>query len=182
MGIFDDPEKSVSGSTSAPQGSKTVVFGALPETIADFISLSQASLSDPFDTAALTVLALCFYPHDKDLSLRMLNFLKGPAPLSVYEMQFIADRFRDSDYVPRSYFNGAVPSNNYTPSQPYSVTVSDNPYSYKDAGFALLYIRSGGADSPRSVKLRLAKDGKWYLWEQFLLSGIREPESADPWA
>ena len=37
-------------------------------------------------------------------------------------------------------------------------------------------------DNPREVKLRLAKDGRWYLWEQMILVGIREPESANPWA
>lgn len=42
---------------------------------------------------------------------------------------------------------------------------------------AKLYLTSAGADSPRAVELRLAKDGKWYLWEQYLLAGIREPES-----
>ena len=26
------------------------------------------------------------------------------------------------------------------------------------------------------------KDGKWYLWDQFILSDIRQPESANPWA
>ena len=45
-----------------------------------------------------------------------------------------------------------------------------------------MFIQSGGADSPRYVQLRKAKDGKWYLWEQFLLADIRQPESADPWA
>jgi len=30
--------------------------------------------------------------------------------------------------------------------------------------------------------MRNAKDGKWYLWEQFLLVGIRPPESTNPWA
>jgi hypothetical protein len=30
--------------------------------------------------------------------------------------------------------------------------------------------------------MRKAKDGKWYLWEQFILVGIRQPESANPWA
>ena len=30
--------------------------------------------------------------------------------------------------------------------------------------------------------MRKAKDGKWYLWDQFLLVGIRPPKSADPWA
>ena len=181
MGLFDNLNKTNQQPTGGNK-TKAVVFSSLPETLEGFKALPQASLSDPFDTAALTVLALCFYPQDKELSLSMLGFLKGPGSMSEMEKQFIADRFRDSDYVPRSYFNGAVPANDYAPSSPYTITVSDNPYSYTNDGYAVLYIRSGGADSPRSVKLRLAKDGKWYLWEQFLLSGIRAPESSNPWA
>lgn len=50
------------------------------------------------------------------------------------------------------------------------------------APYSEMFIPSGGADDPRPVKLRQAKDGKWYLWEQFLLTGIREPESSNPWA
>ena len=46
----------------------------------------------------------------------------------------------------------------------------------------LMDLRSGSADSPRQVPLRLAKDGKWYLWEQYLLPDIRKPESENPWA
>ena len=64
----------------------------------------------------------------------------------------------------------------------YSINVSENPYSYQNEGYATLYVNSGGADSPRSVQLRLAKDGKWYLWEQYLLAEIRKPESENPWA
>ena len=124
----------------------------------------------------------CFYPENKEESLKMLDFLRGPRPLSVMDKQFIADRFRDKDYVPRSYFEGATPANNYLPSEPYTVIVSDNPYSYQNETYATLYVRSGGADSLRSVQMRLAKDGRWYLWEQFILADIRQPESMNPWA
>ena len=102
--------------------------------------------------------------------------------MSVMDKQFIQDRFCDKDYVPRSYFEGATPDNNYLPAEPYSIVVSENPYSYQNEGYATLYITSGGADSPRSVQLRKAKDGKWYLWEQFILADIRKPESENPWA
>ena len=112
----------------------------------------------------------------------MLEYLRGPRPLSNMDKQFIADRFRDKDYVPRSYFKGATPDNEYAPEQPYTIEVKENPYSYTNEGYATLYIASGGADSPRQVQLRLAKDGKWYLWEQFLLADIRKPASTDPWA
>lgn len=130
----------------------------------------------------MTVLAFCYYPQNKDLALQMVNFLRGPRPLSGGDISFIADRFRDSDYVPRSYFEGSTPANDYTPAEPYTIIVSESPYSYQNEGYATLYITSGGADSPRSVQMRKAKDGKWYLWEQFILVGIRQPESANPWA
>ena len=185
MGLFDKLKNTPVVSQSSSQGGNKVqkiVFSALPDTFEQFCSLPQASLANPFDTAAMTVLAFCFYPENKELSLRMLDFLRGPRPMSVMDKQFIQDRFRDKDYVPRSYFEGANPNNNYLPSEPYTITVSENPYSYQNEGYATLYITSGGADSPRSVQMRLAKDGKWYLWEQFILADIRQPESANPWA
>ncbi len=159
-----------------------VIFSDIPTSMDGFRALPQAAMATPFDTVAMTIVALSIYPADKAAALQMLNYLRGPRPLSVMDQQFIADRFRDKDYVPRSYFHGAVPGNDYTPSQPYTITVFENPYSYQEQGYANLYISSGGADSPRSVKCRLAKDGKWYLWEQFVLSDIRKPENADPWA
>ena len=88
----------------------------------------------------------------------------------------------DKDYVPRSYFKGATPQNDYVPTEPYTISVSTNPYSYENEGYVKLFIRSGGADNPREVVLREAKDGKWYLWDQFLLPDIRKPESSNPWA
>lgn len=191
MGLFDklinNAESSVKGTvkqTLNALGNKTekIVFSSLPETLEGFKSMPQAALSTPFDTAAMTVLALCFYPKDKELSLSMLDYLRGPRPMNGMEKQFIADRFRDKDYVPRSYFSGATPKNDYMPVEPYTVIVSENSYSNEEKGFAKLFIACGGADSPRPIQLREAKDGKWYLWEQFLLAGIREPESSNPWA
>ncbi len=185
MGLFDKLKNTPGVSQPSSQGGNKVqkiVFSALPDTFEQFCSLPQASLANPFDTAAMTVLAFCFYPENKELSLKMLDFLRGPRPMSVMDKQFIQDRFRDKDHVPRSYFEGATPDNNYLPAEPYSIVVSENPYSYQNEGYATLYITSGGADSPRSVQMRKAKDGKWYLWEQFILADIRKPESENPWA
>ena len=162
--------------------SERIVFPGIPQSMEEFQALPQARLATPFDTAALTVLAFCVYPQNKDLSLAMVDFLRGPRPLTTMDKQFIADRFMDKDYVPRSYFVGAVPANDYTPTQPYTVVVSEEPYSYVQQGYVKLNISSGGADSPRQVQMRNAKDGKWYMWEQYLLVGIRQPESSNPWA
>ena len=186
MGLFDNLKAAAPAPQGTPAGgagnrTESVTFAKLPETLEEFQAMPQAQLQSPFDTAAMTVLALCFYPENPALSLDMLNFLKGPQPLSAYEKQFIRDRFADKDYVPRSYFNGATPQNDYLPAEPYTIRVSENPYSYQDQGYAKLYLQSGGADSPRAVQLRRAKGGKWYLWEQFLLADIRQPESSNPW-
>ena len=180
MGLFDSIKQP--SANSGGNRTEEIVFDRLPETLEEFKAMPQAALSTPFQTAAMTVLAFCFYPQNPQLSLDMVNYLRGPRPLSGYDQSFIKDRFRDSDYVPRSYFEGATPQNDYLPQEPYRVRVSEKPYSYQNQGYATLYIRSGGADSPRSVQLRLAKDGKWYLWEQFILVGIRQPESQNPWA
>lgn len=174
--------KAASAVSNLGNKKEKIVFRNLPSTFEEFTSLPQAALSTPFDTAAMTVLAFCYYPQNKDLALQMVNYLRGPRPLSGGDISFIADRFRDSDYVPRSYFEGSTPANDYTPAEPYTIVVSENPYSYQNEGYATLYITSGGADSPRSVQMRKAKDGKWYLWEQFILVGIRQPESSNPWA
>lgn len=156
-------------------------FPKRPTTLEQFKALPESEMQKPEETAALTALAFCYYPTDKELSLSMLSYLKGPKPFSPMEEQFIRDRFMDKDYVPRSYFDGALPENNYTPTEPYTIRVSDNLHSYDEENYAKIFISSSGADSPRFVQLRLAKDGKWYLWDQFLLSDIRPPVSDDPW-
>ncbi|MBQ3050173.1 MAG: hypothetical protein IJC94_09485 [Oscillospiraceae bacterium] len=194
MGLFDNLKKQVGSAVNesadiiknavkgASGKSETFTFTAIPASLAEFTAIPQAAMSTPFETAAMTVIALCVYPYNADLSTQMLNVLKGPRPLSGTEISFLKDRFRGNDYVPRSYFNGATPQNDYNPSEPYTITVSENPYSYQNEGYAKLFIRSGGADSAREVLMRQAKDGKWYLWEQFLMVGIRQPESENPWA
>ena len=52
----------------------------------------------------------------------------------------------------------------------------------EEDGYETRYLRSGGADSLRPIKFRnKPSTGEWFLWEQLLLAGIREPASKDPW-
>ncbi len=157
-------------------------FERLPESLEEFTSSKEASLQNPFMTAALTVIALNCYETNPDVCFEMLAYLKGPSSVSEYEKQFIRDRIRGKGYVVRSFFEGTSVQNQYSIPFPAVITVFTNLYSYQEENYANLYIQSSGADSPRSVKMRLAKDGKWYLWEQYLLSDIRVPAKEDPWA
>lgn len=188
MSIFDklkkgtiDAVKNTAGSTGNKK--ETFTFAALPESLEQMQTLPEAALDTPFKTAALTVCAVCAYAADKSIGTEMLNWLKGPRPLTAYEISFLNDRFRDGKtYIPFSYFKGATPENDYTPDVPYEITVETNPYSDANEGYMKLFVRSGGADSPREIVLRKKGDGTWLLWEQALLVGIREPKSKDPWA
>lgn len=159
----------------------TFEFEKLPKDVTELQQAEKNGLTTPFETAALTVLALMRYPESSEDSVKMLNYLKGPQELTPYELQFLKDRFRDKDYVPKSYVKGAEPQNSYEAESPYRITVSENQYSYDQAGYAKLYLKSSGADSSRPVVLRV-KGNRWYLWEQMLLADIRKPVSEDAWA
>ena len=161
---------------------KTFTFSALPKNLAQLQALPEAVLADHFQTAALTVCALCVYAEDRTAGTEMLNWLRGSRPLSGYDISFLNDRFRDGKHVPYSYFAGASPENDYTPAQPYTLTFEAGPYADANPGYKKLHIRSGGADNAREVVLRQKGDGTWLLWDQFLLVGIRQPKSQDPWA
>ena len=193
MSIFDklkkgagDAVKSAAQNAVNSIGSKkeTFTFTALPESLAEMQALPEASLDTPFKTAALTVLALCAYAADKNVGTEMLNWLRGPRPLSGQDISFLNDRFRDGKtYLPFTYFAGSTPDNNYTPTEPYTITVESTLVSDDEAGYMMLFNPCGGADAPRPIKLRQrGSDGKWFLWDQFILVGIRAPKSANPWA
>ena len=161
---------------------ETFTFSDLPENLTQLRALPEAALTSPFQTAALTVCALCVYGADPDMGMQMLNWLKGPRPLTNYEASFLKDRFRDGIHVPFSYFAGATPENDYIPTRPLTITVEAGPYADANPGYKKLHIRSGGADNPREVVLRKKGNGQWLLWDQFLMVGIRQPKSEDPWA
>jgi len=183
MSIFDKLKKSAADAVqSLGSRKKTFTFTSLPESLAQLQALPEAALTDPFQTAALTVCALCVYAADRNIGTQMLNWLRGPRPLSNQDISFLNDRFREGYHVPFSYFSGATPENDYTPAQPYTLTVEAGPYADANAGYKKLHIRSGGADNPREIVLRQKGNGTWLLWDQFLLVSIRQPKSADPWA
>lgn len=158
-------------------------FADIPVDLVGLRALPEATLKEPWQAAALLIPALCLWPVDKNTAMEMINWLKGPQPLSPREIQFIDERLRGKVYLPSSFFEGATPENGYEPIKPYTVTVSSTSYSFDESGYAKLYLRSGGADSPRPVQLRQkSATGEWFLWEQMILSDIRQPISADPWA
>ena len=177
MGIFDGHKK------QEHNAAETFTFASLPADASQLRVLPEASLDSPYKTAALAVLSLCRFEEDEAAVHEMLDYLKGPEPLSNLEKQFLRDRLRGKAYKPFSFFAGASPENGYVPEPPYRITVSSNPYSFQTENWATVYVQSGGADSPRPIKLRKKPStGQWFLNEIQCLTDIRLPEEADPWA
>lgn len=158
-------------------------FSSIPSSVEELMEFEQISLDTPYKTVALAMLVLCNYENSADDTMAMLDVLKGPQPTTPYEKQFIRDRLRGKCYKTFSFFLGSSPQNNYTPTKPYTIEVSDNPYSFAEENWATLYVKSSGADSARPVKLRKKPStGQWFINEIQCLSDIRLPVESDPWA
>ena len=168
----------------ASHHTQKVVFDHLPANLADLKTLPGADLKDPAKVTALAVAALCAYPTDREACIEMLNYLRGPRPLSGHDLSLINDRFMDGQtYIPISYFEGTSPENDYTPSMPYTIEVVEGPYARQNEGYLRLDMVSSGADAARYIVLRnKPSTGEWFLWEQYILVGIRIPKSKDVWA
>jgi hypothetical protein len=167
------------------QSNKTwqVRFDDIPSSLAQMKALPEAALGEPYHAAALLIPALCLWSSNKDEAISMIDFLRGPAPLSAYERQFITERLAGNEYIPFSYFDKTDPQSGYVPKPPHIITVFSNPSSFTEKGYAQLWLQSTGADSQRPVKLRQKPStGQWFLTDQMLLAQIRKPSALDPWA
>lgn len=175
--------KAVKAAVSGKNRTEKFIFSVLPANVAELKNLPEASLDTPFKTTALVMAALCRYESSAEECIEMLDFLKGPESFGTMEQSFLRERLRGKEYKVRSYFEGSSPENNYTPTKPYTVAVSENPYSFPDENWATLYVTSTGADNPRTIKLRKKPStGQWFLNEIQCLSDIRLPTAEDKWA
>lgn len=158
-------------------------FSSLPMNLEQLKAMPEASLDSAFKTTALTMAALCRFEASPEDAFTMLAFLKGPAEFNNKEKQLITEKLKGKAYKARSFFNGATPENSYAPSAPYTIIVSENPYSFDEENWATLYVTSSGADNARPIKLRKKPStGQWFLNDIQCLSDIRIPVSEDPWA
>lgn len=168
---------------AASSKKETFVFEKLPQTLEELKALKEAELKTPYQAAALAVVALCTFANDSAITFEMLDFLNGPDEVSAYTKQFIKERLSNKTYLPLSFFEGAKPENNYTPAVPYKITAFSNSYSFTEENWGTIFVTSGGADSPRSIKVRKKPStGQWFVNDIQIMSDIRVPQSSDPWA
>lgn len=180
-GVVDNTVKDIKKSASAKEVKFT--FNSLPTTLEELKLLPESKLDTEFKTVALTLAVLCNFDKDKEATFEMLNYLKGPEPLSTFEKSQISERLTGKGYKSFSFFAGSTVENNYKPSTPYVISVFENPNSHTEENWATMWVKSAGADDMRSIKLRKKPStGEWFLNDIQCLSDIRIPASDDKWA
>ena len=147
-------------------------FSTLPTTLADLLISPYNDLRTPINGAALFVVALNVYNNNRDEAIAMINYLRGSNPMpaeDVRSLDLSLIKHNSKNRLTRSYFDGANRQNDFVPSEPFTVVVVDNPYTYlaTNSGakeYAHLFIQCGGTENPRSLTLK-NDNGLWYLWE-----------------
>ncbi|MDO4996628.1 MAG: hypothetical protein Q4E69_05565 [Bacilli bacterium] len=150
--------------------------------------LEKVDRTNPYNVVGAFIQTISSY-DGSDKFYDLVQYLVGDyQPLSALMKQQIKDRMSQNDkssYIGKSYFKGATPDNDYNPTLPIQLEVTENIYSDVEEGYKKLFVKSGGADNERGITVRLAKDGNYYVWSDSfmgLLSDIRKPESTNPWA
>ena len=150
--------------------------------------LKKFDRTNPYNVAALFINIICDYSNADKFNEKLQYLMGDFQPISNLMKSQIKDRMMQNnkyEFIGKSYFKGANPENDYTPSEPYEVEFFENDYSREEEGFVKLWVNSGGADNARFITVRLAKDGNYYVWgDSFmgLLADIRKKESENPWA
>lgn len=159
-----------------------ITLQTLPAALAELEALPRTT---PEEVCAGFLCALKLFQTDRDAGVAAMDLLRGPRPMTPYDVQFLRDRLRGKEYLPLAYFEGAAPENGYTPARPYTLNVLPDPRPQDvEPGYLRVFLKTAGADSPRPMKLRQkGSTGEWFLWEySSILSGIRVPAALDPWA
>lgn len=159
-----------------------ITLQTLPAALSELEALPRTT---PEEVCAGFLCALNLFQTDRDAGVAAMDLLRGPRPMTPYDIQFLRDRLRGKEYLPLAYFEGAAPENGYTPAKPYTLNVLPDPRPQDvEPGYLRVYLKTAGADSPRPMKLRQkGSTGEWFLWEySSILSGIRVPAALDPWA
>lgn len=142
-----------------------------------FAALKAFDPKNP-DTTYAMMEELCESPTTKILSLDSFN------NFSRNSMKDNLSKAYKYKYVGNAYFDGAEPSNGYTPTEPLTVTLEDYVYASQPSNQYQTQVykvvtRFKGADSERIIQVyQDSIDGKWYIfsdsWMGFT-SDIKEP-------
>lgn len=159
----------------------------LPTSLEQFQEQITAKAGDPKGATGLFFDAIYVYlSGEKDLGKQLIMEMSRYKEWSESQHRMLLERMESMPHIYRSYAVGATPDNAYEMDpQKYELAfhgeVDLKPYVDKGEGeFAKLFIRSGGADSPRPLVLQRNNQGQYKVYEFSSLNLDIRPVKAPP--
>jgi hypothetical protein len=155
-----------------------VSINRIPHTLAKFLELRNQIAAKPQGAVVMMLVAMRIYQQYPVEGMKCLTAActsplvvtatTNPGAYEGYVMGNISElklKLESLSYLPFVYYQGASPSNKYTPSAPPYVTeMLVNQYSYIESNDGStrikVFVKTLGADSPRPVTVR--KIGDYY--------------------
>lgn len=166
-----------------------VAQAELPKTLEEFQAQVAEKATDPKGATKLFFDGIFIYLNgEKELGKLCIMEMSRYKEWGESQHRMLLERMESQPYIYRSYAKGATPDNGYQmdPNE-YELVfhgeVNLKPYTDKDEGaYAKLFVRSGGADSPRSLTLMRNSQGQYKVYEFSTINvGVRPPKAAlDP--
>ncbi len=155
----------------------TITLSSMPNTLDEFIALQNQIANTPQGAVAMMILAMRIYQKDTVVGRMCLTATStdplvsdstaqgsyGGKIINSASISRLTENMKSYPFLPLIYFDGASPTNSYTPSgPPYILRMFTNPYSYASGGDGLvrikLYVETLGADSARPATVKKVGD------------------------
>ena len=180
-----------------PLNTYTYTFSTIPTNVEELKQYNISGDDGRYKVLALYIMSLrTWKPENQTDCEEMIGYLCNKQ-LSVYEKQRLADQMKKGKqylYLGNAFLNGATPANNYTPAQPYSVTLTqdsvvDEDQVYIPANPSIptpdqyrAFIFCQASDSGKWIDVyKSSKDGNWYMYKWMdLITSIKAPASSNP--
>ena len=180
-----------------PQNTYTYTFSTIPTNVEELKQYNISGDDGRYKVLALYIMSLrTWKPENQTDCEEMIGYLCNKQ-LSVYEKQRLAEQMKKSKqylYLGNAFLNGSTPANNYTPSQPYSITLTQDSVVDEDQVYipanpsipspdqyrAFIYCKA--SDSGKWIDVyKSSKDGNWYMYKWMdLITSIKAPASSNP--
>ena len=179
----------------------TYSFTKLPQTLAE---IKTIPLTTKFGPVAASICAIAAsddkyynitYQYSHPL-FEAMDYLNGPKLEinNVAKSDIFLSMRETLKYGKMAYFDGAKPTNAYTPTQPYTFTLVHGPYYIPPKASTIAHpegeperhmilISFEGDESQRYVDVYNSSDGNWYTWDkswQHLVASMK-PVSTGSW-
>ena len=180
-----------------PLNTYTYTFSTIPTNVEELKQYNISGDDGRYKVLALYIMSLrTWKPENQTDCEEMIGYLCNKQ-LSVYEKQRLAEQMKKSKqylYLGNAFLNGSTPANNYTPSQPYSITLTQDSVVDEDKVYipanpsipspdqyrAFIYCKA--SDSGKWIDVyKSSKDGNWYMYKWMdLITSIKAPASSNP--